>query len=155
MYGSEREGLTFKIIISMVIVVLLLMIGISIYKVNNSEILKKENEKIVLKVEGWIENSKTFIIDSEKLEFTLDASGSNTDVDYKVTINCSDDIDIFSDEYHLYPVDSVITGTIKYKETMKEEIVLYIEEDETLEGADDSSASTLTVKVEALQQQKS
>jgi len=148
MYGKEKEGRVTKIIITMLLIVLVLMIGYSVYKVEHSEVIPKENEIKVLKVENWDNNTSTFEIDNlEKIEFVLDASGSNVDVNYKITLflKNADNIKLYSDEYHLYESENVINGTIKHKETMKQTITIYIEHNETtiINPSDEIDAETI------------
>ena len=122
MYGSERELSITKIIITMLSIVIILMVGYSAYKAENSEIIQKENIKKVLKVENWENNTNTFELENiEQVEFVLDASGSNTDVDYQLTLELknAENIKIYNDEYHLYESENIIRGTIKYKETIQ------------------------------------
>ena len=157
MYGKENEGSITKIVITMLLIVLVIMVGYSFYKVENSEVIPKENEIRVLKVENWDDNIKSFEIDAlEQIEFVLDAGGSNTDVNYKVTLSLenSENIKLYNDEYHLYETEDVLTGTIKYKETMKETITLYIENNSinsTEPSEDVTFKPILNVKVEVVE----
>ena len=154
MYGKENEGMITKTIITMLLIVVILMIGFSIYKVEHSEVIQKENVKKVLKTETWEENTHTFELDDfEKIEFVLNANGSNVDVDYKITLklNNTDNIKLYKDEYHLYESENVLTGTIKYKETMKETITLYLEKQNVVVPDEENSEEikpTLLVTVE-------
>lgn len=150
MYGSERELSITKIIITMLSIVIILMVGYSAYKAENSEIIQKENIKKVLKVENWENNTNTFELENiEQVEFVLDASGSNTDVDYQLTLELknAENIKIYNDEYHLYESENIIRGTIKYKETMKEKIILYIEKNNEVitDSLDNSDVKPLLI----------
>lgn len=130
MYGKERELSISRILITMLLIVIILMGGYSTYKAQNAEIVQKENIKKVLKVENWESNTNTFELENiDKVEFVLDASGSNTDVNYQLTLELksADNIKLYSDEYHLYESEKILKGTIKHKETMKEKVTLYIE----------------------------
>lgn len=154
MYGKENEGMITKTIITMLLNVVILMIGFSIYKVEHSEVIQKENVKKVLRIETWEENTHTFELDDfEKIEFVLNANGSNVDVDYKITLklNNADNIKLYKDEYHLYESENILTGTIKYKETMKETITLYLEKQNVVVPDEENSEEikpTLLVTVE-------
>ena len=150
MYGSERELSITKIIITMLSIVIILMVGYSAYKAENSEIIQKENIKKVLKVENWENNTNTFELENiEQVEFVLDASGSNTDVDYQLTLELknAENIKIYNDEYHLYESENIIRGTIKYKEIMKEKIILYIEKNNEVitDSLDNSDVKPLLI----------
>jgi len=152
MYGRENDRFIPTLITIMIVIVLVLMIGISVYKTKNAEKIENENEKIVLNVKDWEENTNTFELDCEKIEFVLDASGSNTDVNYKISLNIDgENVNLYTDEFHLYEAESVLTGVIRYKETMEKTIVLYVENHNTSIVEPDSIQSvkpTLNVKVE-------
>ena len=83
-------------------------------KVDNIDDLKKLN--------------KDFKIDEKKVEINIDATGSTTDVKYMVHIsNIPEGVKLYKDEHFLYELDNDFDGIINYKETMKEKIVFYIE----------------------------
>ena len=83
---------------------------------------------MVAKIEGWNKNNKDFNIEDKKVEINIDATGSTTDVKYKVKVtNIPEGVKLYKDENYFYELTNEFDGVIDYKETMKEQIVFYIE----------------------------
>ena len=97
---------------------------------------------MIAKIEGWNKNNKDFSIDDKKIEINIDASGSTTDIKYKVEVsNIPEGVKLYKDENCFYELSNEFDGIINYKETMKEQIVFYVENLNTVAPEIDSETN--------------
>ena len=129
MYQKRTDNIMYYIAAFMVTFVIVFMAGTTYCRVQNDETINTHKEvKMVARIEGWKTNNKNFKIDEKKIEINIDATGSTTDVKYMVHItNVPEGIKLYKDEHYLYELNNDFEGIITYKETMKEKIVIYIE----------------------------
>lgn len=129
MYQKKTDNVMRFIATFMVTFVIVFMAGTTYCRVQNEETINTHKEvKMVARIDGWDDNNKDFKIDEGKVEINIDATGSTTEVKYIVHIsNIPDGVKLYKDENYLYELDNDFEGIINYKETMKEQIVFYIE----------------------------
>lgn len=129
MYKKKSDSFTYIIASFMITFVLVFMAGTTYCKVQEEEtIVPKKEVKMVARIEGWNENNKDFNVEDKKIEINVDATGSNTAVKYKVKVtNIPDGVKLYKDENYFYEISNEFDGIINYKETMKEQIVFYVE----------------------------
>lgn len=129
MYQKKTDNIIYYISAFMITFVVVFMAGTTYCRVQNEEIIEPSKEvKMIARIEGWNKNNNEFDINEKKVEINLDATGSTTNVKYIVEItNIPEGVKIYKDENYLYQLENNFEGTISYKETMKEKIVFYIE----------------------------
>lgn len=145
MYQKKTDGITYFIGTFMVTFVLVFMAGTTYCRVSTDENITSSKEvKMIARIEGWDKNNNNFNVNDEKVEINIDATGSTTSVKYYVQIsNIPEGVKLYKDENYLYDLDTNFEGIINYKETMKEKIVFYIENN----IPDDSLTNELNVKI--------
>lgn len=129
MYRKKSDGFMYIVASFMVTFVLVFMAGTTYCRVQEEPVEEVKKEvKMVAKIEGWNKNNKDFNIEDKKVEINIDATGSTTDVKYKVKVtNIPEGVKLYKDENYFYELTNEFDGVIDYKETMKEQIVFYIE----------------------------
>lgn len=129
MYRKKSDGFMYIVASFMVTFVLVFMAGTTYCRVQEEPVEEVKKEvKMVAKIEGWNKNNKDFNIEDKKVEINIDATGSTTDVKYKVKVtNIPEGVKLYKDENYFYELANEFDGVIDYKETMKEQIVFYIE----------------------------
>lgn len=129
MYRKKSDGFMYIVASFMVTFVLVFMAGTTYCRVQEEPVEEVKKEvKMVAKIEGWNKNNKDFNIEDKKVEINIDATGSTTDVKYKVKVtNIPEGVKLYKDENYFYELTNEFDGVIDYKETMKEKIVFYIE----------------------------
>lgn len=129
MYRKKTDGFMYIVASFMVTFVLVFMAGTTYCRVQEEPVEEVKKEvKMVAKIEGWNKNNKDFNIEDKKVEINIDATGSTTDVKYKVKVtNIPEGVKLYKDENYFYELTNEFDGVIDYKETMKEQIVFYIE----------------------------
>lgn len=129
MYHRKSDSVIYIVVSFMVTFVIVFMAGTTYCRVQNENVfVPKKEVKMVARIEGWNKNNKDFNIDDKMVEININATGSNTDVKYKVCVtNIPDGVKIYKDENFLYELSNEFEGIINYKETMKEKIVFFIE----------------------------
>ena len=128
MYRKKSDGFMYIVASFMVTFVLVFMAGTTYCRVQEEPVEEVKKEvKMVAKIEGWNKNNKDFNIEDKKVEINIDATGSTTDVKYKVKVtNIPEGVKLYKDENYFYELTNEFDGVIDYKETMKEQIVFYI-----------------------------
>ena len=147
MYQKKTDNVIYFVAVFMVTFVVVFMAGTTYCRVQNEKTINTHKEvKMVARIEGWKKNNKDFKIDEKKVEINIDATGSTTDVKYMVHIsNIPEGVELYKDEHFLYELDNDFDGIINYKETMKEKIVFYIENNnENVPVIDDNSINNST-----------
>lgn len=130
MYRKKSDGFMYIVASFMVTFVLVFMAGTTYCRVQEDKPVEepKKEVKMVARIEGWNKNNKDFSVDDKKVEIDIDATGSTTDVKYFVKVsNIPEGIKLYKDENYFYELGNEFDGVIDYKETMKEKIVFYIE----------------------------
>lgn len=129
MYHRKSDSFIYIVASFMVTFVIVFMAGTTYCRVQNENIIEPKKEvKMVARIEGWNSNNRDFNIDDKRIEININATGSNTDIKYKVYVtNIPDGVKIYKDENYLYELSNEFEGIINYKETMKEKIVFFIE----------------------------
>lgn len=129
MYHRKSDSVIYVITSFMVTFVIVFMAGTTYCRVQNENIVETKKEvKMIARIDGWNNNNKDFNIDDKMVEININATGSNTDVKYKVHVtNIPEGVKLYKDENFLYELSSEFEGIINYKETMKEKIVFFIE----------------------------
>lgn len=135
MYQKKTDNVIYFVAAFMVTFVLTFMAGTTYCRVQKEEIKEKPKEvKMFARIEGWNNNNKDFKINENKVEIDLNATGSTTNVKYTVHIsNIPEGVKLYKDENYLYELDNDFEGIIEYKETMKEKIIFFIENQNTLD----------------------
>lgn len=129
MYQKKTDGVIYFVSAFMVTFVLVFMAGTTYCRVKDEEYVEPKKEvKMIARIEGWNKNNNDFSIDEKKVEININATGSTTNIKYLVKItNIPEGVKLYKDENYLYELSSEFDGIIEYKETMKETIVFYIE----------------------------
>ena len=159
MYRKKSDGFMYIVASFMVTFVLVFMAGTTYCRVQEEPVEEVKKEvKMVAKIEGWNKNNKDFKIEDKKVEINIDATGSTTDVKYKVKVtNIPEGVKLYKDENYFYELTNEFDGVIDYKETMKEQIVFYIENlnqnapeigDENTSEVVETIPQTINVKLE-------
>lgn len=159
MYRKKSDGFMYIVASFMVTFVLVFMAGTTYCRVQEEPVEEVKKEvKMVAKIEGWNKNNKDFNIEDKKVEINIDATGSTTDVKYKVKVtNIPEGVKLYKDENYFYELTNEFDGVIDYKETMKEQIVFYIENlnqnapeigDENTSEVVETIPQTINVKLE-------
>ena len=144
MYRKKTDGFMYIVASFMVTFVFVFMAGTTYCRVQEEEPVKdlKKEVKMIAKIEGWNKNNKDFSIDDKKIEINIDASGSTTDIKYKVEVsNIPEGVKLYKDENCFYELANEFDGIINYKETMKEQIVFYVENLNTVAPEIDSETN--------------
>lgn len=146
MYQKKTDNIIYYISAFMVTFVVVFMAGTTYCRVRDEEVIEPLKEvKMIARIEGWDKNNHDFNINDKKVEINLDATGSTTDVKYIVEItNIPEGVKLYKDENYLYSLDNNFEGIINYKETMKEKITFYIENNKEI---DEEIIETLNVKI--------
>lgn len=152
MYRKKTDGFMYIVASFMVTFVLVSMAGMTYCRVQDEPIIEEKKEvKMVAKIEGWNKNNKDFNIDDKKIEINVDATGSTTSVKYKVIVsNVPSGVKLYKDENFFYELANEFDGVIEHKETMKEQIIFYVENlnEKAPELGDEVSSEKINVKLE-------
>ena len=99
MYHRKSDSFIYIVASFMVTFVIVFMAGTTYCRVQNENIIEPKKEvKMVARIEGWNSNNKDFNIDDKRIEININATGSNTDIKYKVYVtNIPDGVKIYKD----------------------------------------------------------